>query len=254
MINFAVDISDTIQEFQLQPAEITSVSDYLLDRMVDEVMGKWETIINANLHGTRDEYKRGMYTERPNDNTAIIGLNGRENKLAMMIEGGASVFDIKQGFERSEKRTEKEDGGWYLTIPFRHATSESIMDMQVPGMKSSVLDFMKQGNTMEQSTLPAPFDKIQTHSMSLNTGSILTYVHKAPIYEGMHRKDISSTQKEKRGGYMTFRRVSDKSDESSWMHPGFVARDFMGQAMQEADLSVLVDNAIQDWLDAKFSK
>lgn len=254
MINFNVDISDTIQEFELQPAEIASVTDYLLDRLVDELMGKWETIINTNLHGTRDEYKRAMYTERPDDHTAIVGLTGRESKLAMMIEGGASNFDIKEGFANSPKRTEKEDGGWFLTIPFRHATSESIMDLQVPGNKVSVIEYMKQGNTMDQPTLPQPFDEIKTHSLVLNTGSVLTYTHKAPIHEGMHRRDISSTQKEKRGGYMTFRRVSDKSDESSWVHPGFEARDYMGQAVQEADLGALIDNAMQDWLDAKYGK
>lgn len=253
MFNISFDISETVQEFSLQQVEVDSLSDYLLDRIVDEVMGKWEGLIDSSLNSTRDEYRRAMYTDRPDSKTAIIGLTARESKLAMMIETGADAFDEKLGFENSKLRHEKKDGGWYLTIPFRHATSEAIMSMMVPDMNVSVLDFMKTGGMMEQSNLPEPFDEIQTHQIKLNTGSLITYKHKAPIYEGMHRRDISSTINEKRGGYFTFRRVSDNSDPESWIHPGIQAKGLMEKAVEQSQLDLVVDNAVQDWLDTKFS-
>ena len=251
MLNFSVDISDTVSEFSLQKQEVDSLSNYLLDRLTDEYVAKWENIINSNLNSTRDEYKRAIYTDRPDDYTSIIGLTSRDSKLALMIETGATTFDIKEGFMNSSKKKMKANGGWFLTIPFRHATSESIMDLQVPGAGVSVIDFMKAGQTMEAENLPEPFDQIQTHEIKLNTGSLLTYKHKAPIHEGMHRRDISSTEKEKRGGYFTFRRVSDKSDPDAFIHPGFEPHNFMDQAMAETQFADVVDNAVQDWLDLK---
>lgn len=251
MLNFSIDISDTVSEFSLQKQEVDSLSNYLLDRITDEYVAKWENIINTNLNSTRDEYRRGIYTDRPDDYTSIIGLTARDSKLALMIETGATTFDMKEGFMKSSKKTMKADGGWYLTIPFRHATSESIMDLQVPGTNTSVIDFMKTGETLGANDLPAPYDEIKTHEIKLNTGSLLTYKHKAPIYEGMHRRDISSTDKEKRGGYFTFRRVSDNSDLDAFMHPGFEPHNFMDKAMEETQFADVIDNAVQDWLDLK---
>ena len=126
------------------------------------------------------------------------------------------------------------------------------MDELIPHTKTSVLDFMKQGNTLSSKNLPAQYDVKEIHSLALNTGTVIRYQHKAPIYEGMHRRDISSTDKEKRGGYFTFRRVSDKSDEQSWYHPGFEPHEFMERALSEAQIENIVGIAGQEWLDTKF--
>jgi len=253
MLDLKIDLSDTVSEFHLEKQEADGLSDFILDRVVYEYMSKWENLINVGLHGTRDEYKRGMYTERPDQHSAIIGLTSRESKLAMMIEAGANSWDEKLGFEGSDKKHIKADGvGWYLTIPFRHGTSEAIMEMESPGSGVSIIDLMKSGQTIGAGQLPEQFAEIQTHQMTMNTGSVITYKHKAPIYEGMHRRDISSTINEKRGGYFTFRRVSDKSDEQSWIHPGFVAHNFMDKALQATQIDKVVDSAVQDWLDTKF--
>jgi len=251
VLNFSIDLSDTVKEFSLQPSETSDLCSYILDRVCDEYFAKWTELVNT-LNTSRDEYKRGMYSERPDDHTAIIGLTGRDSKLAMMVESGASSFDEKDGFSNSSKRVIKSDGkGWYLTIPFRHGTSDAIMSEMVPDYKISVLDLMKAGETLGQADLPVGFNEVNTNRIELNGGSLITYKHKSPIYEGMHRRDISSTEKEKRGGYFTFRRVSDKSDDQSWFHPGIEAHNFMDKALAEAQLDLTVDNAVQDWLDVK---
>lgn len=252
MLNFAIDISDTLAEFNIRKADIDSLADYVLDRTVDEFMTQWEKLIDSGLNSTRDEYKRSIYTDRPDSRTAIVGMNSRDSKLALMIETGATVFDMKSGFENSSKKHPKKDGGWYLTIPFRHGSSEAIMQMMVSGMEVSVIDLMKQGETIGVQQLPEGENEPKTHQISLQTGPIITYKHKAPIYAGMSHKNMSSTLSEKRGGYFTFRRVSDKSDEQAWIHPGFGARNFMDKALQSSKLAEAVDNAVQDWLDVKF--
>lgn len=252
MLNFNIDLSDTAQEFHLGKGDIDALCNYTVDRVVDGFMEKWQDLVNGQLNSTRDEYKRAMYTDRPDERTAIIGLTARESRIPMMIEVGAEPFDEKIGFMNSDKKVAGIDGRWYLTIPFRHGSSEAIMEMMVPGGGVSVIDLMKQGGTVTQAMLPEPFSEAQTHRLELNTGSIITYKHKAPIYEGMHRQSIGSTQAENRGGYFTFRRVSDKTDPSAWIHPGFTPHLFMDKTLHDAQLGAIVDNAVQDWLDVKF--
>jgi len=248
------DLSNKIQEFSLSPVEARTLSVYVLDRVVEEYMSKWQALVNTNLHSSRDEYKRAMYADRPNDKTAVIGLTSRDSKLAMMIEMGASAFDEKAGFEKSSLKTEKKDGGWYLTIPFRHAVGDEIMNVFAAGSKTTLLDLMKQGNTVTAADLPEGHNEAQVHSiMGTPSNPLIEYTHKSPIFEGMKRYDISSTQKEKRGGYMTFRRVSDKSDPDSWFHPGFANKDLMGKALQEAQFAETFNSAVEEFINAKIS-
>ena len=80
-------------------------------------------------------------------------------------------------------------------------------------------------------------------------GIIPAYTHKAPQYQGLVRIDIASTDKENRGGYFTFRRVSDKSDPLSWINPGFEPRKFMDRALDEAQVFEVADMAIDEFLN-----
>jgi len=69
-------------------------------------------------------------------------------------------------------------------------------------------------------------------------------------YEGLMKIKDTSTQH--RRGYMTFRRVSDKSDDDSWIHPGIDQKDFAQAAMDdhEQDQPTIIDNEIDNFLNA----
>jgi hypothetical protein len=41
--------------------------------------------------------------------------------------------------------------------------------------------------------------------------------------------------RESAGMYNVFRRVSDKSDPNSWIHPGFKSKDFLSQVSNKID-------------------
>ena len=47
---------------------------------------------------------------------------------------------------------------------------------------------------------------------------------------------------------MTFRRVSDKSDPNSWIHPGFDARKFMDKALDQTQIPQVVDMVLDNFL------
>ena len=112
MLSFQFDISGIVNEFSLSKEDVRSLSNLILDRLVDEYMFNWENIVDSALDSTRDEYKKGMYSDRPDDMNAIIGLTSTQSKLAMMIEAGANVFDEKEGFSKSTKKKKRGKDGW----------------------------------------------------------------------------------------------------------------------------------------------
>lgn len=240
-----VDISEVAQEFIMSGEEVKSMSQFILSNIADEYIRNWEHLVDQNLHSTRSEYKKAIFSEQQDDYSIIIGLTPRESQLALMLEDGASIFDIKEGYKKSSKRKIGKDGKWYLTVPFRWATSEALGESGVfankmPAPIEKLVKVSKQPLTFNQ--LPGQFRQIGSNKTS-------GYTHKSTIYEGLFREEIGSGSKEKRGGYFSFRRVSDNSDPLSWIHPGFTALKLMEKAAQETDLMRVVDYSVQQFLD-----
>jgi hypothetical protein len=245
-----IDLSGTIDEFFLDENEVKSLSRYVLSSISDEYMRVWERNIDNSLHSTRSEYRRAIFTEQPDDYSMIFGMTPTKSKLAMMLEDGASAFDIKEGFENSEKKHLKKDGsGWYITVPFRHATSEAVAESMIFSnqMPKEIEQLVKTtGRPLNLADLPSQYRDVRTSSVG--------YVHRAAIYEGLKRTDISSTDKENRGGYFTFRRVSDKSEANSWQHPGFEPLKLMEKALSELRFDYIVDQSVDQFLTLKFAQ
>ena len=248
MLPIAIDISPILAEYSALADSSEEFSSFILDNMVDDFMFSWQEMVKSELHGTREEYMRYMSTERIDSRNAVIRLLPSESNLAMMIEDGASSFDEKEGFANSLKKHEKKDGGWYLTIPLRHATTEAIGEsMTFSGvMPDGVQKAVKAsgGGALRTEDLPAEYQKIGINKTS-------GYIHKSNIYEGIARRQIGSTKSENRGGYMSFRRVSDTSEDGSWIHPGFKAKNFMDRAASklEENIGKILDDATKRYLD-----
>lgn len=248
----SIDISDLASEFVMSEEEVKSLSRYILARIADEYVREWEHQIDQNLHSTRNEYKKGIFSEQPDDYNIIIGLTPRQSKLAMMLEDGASQFDIKVGMEKSSKKhwyssLKDNKEHWYITVPFTFATSEAIGESFANKMPKPIEQLVK---VMKE---PLKLGNIPEALRSIGQNQTSGYKHKFTIYEGLQRKEIGSGQNEKRGGYINFRRISDKSDKDAWQHPGFEALNLMDKAAQEIDLGRLVDLSVQEFLDEKRS-
>lgn len=238
-----IDLSGVVEQLILTEDQTAALSHYVLSNIADEYMRYWEKNIDQNLHKTRSEYRKAIFTEQPDDTSVVFGMTPRQSKLGMMLEEGASSYDMKEGMARSAKKKPKKGGGWYITVPFRHATSEAVAEsMTFAGKMPSEIQKLVQtaGRPLNLADLPADYRERKT--------SWAGYKHKAAIYEGLHRRDISATDKEKRGGYYTFRRISDKSEENSWMHPGFKPLKLMEMTIQELPLDRIVDESIDKFL------
>lgn len=243
-----IDLSGTIDEFLLSEQETKDLSMYVTTKISDEYYRVWTANVeNSSLKQTRSEYLEAMYFQQVDDNTVMFGMSPRKSKLGMMLEEGASAFDIKSGFEKSSKRHFKAGGGWYLTVPFRHATSEAVAESAIYSsiMPKAIEQLAKVSTTaLSNADLPEGYKDRRI--------SRAGYKHKAAIYEGLKRQDISSTKNEKRGGYTTFRRVSDQSDKDSWQHPGFQPLKLMEKSLSDINFKYLVDEAVDEFLNVKF--
>lgn len=255
MIPIYVDLSEVLLELNLSVKRSEELASFVLDELSQRYAKEWESVVTKNLRKERADYIRAMSYDRISSTEAIFKLNSSPaNPVPMMIEVGCSPFDQKIGFSKSPSRTEKKNGGWYVTIPFRFASSEALAEAGVfsNSLPKQIEELSKQnkGRPLLQRDLPKPYNTVnQRDIIDRMNVRVEAYKHKVSIYAGLVRKDISSTVNEKRGGYYTFRRVSDKSDPLSWWHPGFTARNFMQRALDNMNVQTTVAMAIDKFFE-----
>lgn len=253
MMPIHLDISEIVEEFSLTSEQSQQLGSEIINRVVGEYTHKWENLVNRGLKQTRSLYKKAMYVDRISDTEVVFGLQPGENGLAIAIEEGKPPFDEKPFFKASSKVKQKLGGGWYLTIPFRYATPGAVAESDIFQQKlpKEIYEIAKgnNGSSIKKSQLPPKFQQlgVRKEVQGVN-GVIPEYTHKSPKFQGLVRIDISSTNNENRGGYFTFRRVSDNSDILSWIHPGFEAKKFMDKALEESQIERVADMAIDNFL------
>jgi len=182
--------------------------------------------------------------------------------LVKMLEEGCSAFDEKIGFSQSDKKKIKKDKGWYLTIPLTHGTPNTTGEFVGPPMPVEIhKEMLKKPTDVPTTTgmrteglklgeIPDEYQPPKSRALIEATGTNQRweeYKHKASIYAGIIKTTSSVTGQ---SGYISFRRVSDKSDPDSWIHPGFEERNFMDKALDEfsAHEEEVVGNAINSEL------
>lgn len=253
MVPIHLDISEVVEEFNLNESQAEGLGSEIIDRIVAEYSMKWEGLVNSGLKQLRKLYKTAMYINRDSSTSVEFGLAPGDDGLALAIEEGKPPFDIKEGFRKSPKKKTSLSGGWYITVPFRYATPTAVAESMSFQSKlpPEIYNIVRSnnGSRVKRSQLPEQFAQLgRRKAIMTDKGVIPEYVHKSPKFEGLVRMDISSTDKERRGGYFTFRRVSDKSDVLSWIHPGFEARLFMDKALELSQIETVADMAIDNFL------
>jgi hypothetical protein len=251
MLNIQVDLDSLSAEFLLTKKQNQELAKNIILSVTGTLKEKWQEIASNELGKTRDGYIRSLII---GDEGIYVGFVKLLNQLPNMIEQGANAFDMKQGFSKSPKIKVKKDGGWYLTVPSTWATPSSIGELHSVKMPEPIYKVMK----TKKPNIPLKLNEIPSQyrakdirpSIETKSGrEIPEYKHKHSIYEGIVKKQIEG----KKGGashtqYLSFRRVSDKSDINSWTHPGFVARNFKDRALQMVDIWQELDKIIDDYL------
>ncbi|MNW28251.1 hypothetical protein D3C74_50730 [compost metagenome] len=194
---------------QIQAAASSAASSTLM-----AAKSKWEQIAQQRLTTTRTDYLLGLNADDSIEMEAFGGSLTLRGKWPNMLESGFSAFDMKDGFGKSSKKKMKKDGGWYMTIPMRHTT---------PGTVGSAVGGQAMPDDIyAQARLLSGGQRLRGTEKSYPAQTSWTgYQHKSGKFEGMQRNQMDY-EKVKQSAYFTFRRVSDKSDDASWKHPGFV--------------------------------
>lgn len=192
---------------------------------------------HVELHTSSQDYVMGVQPvklDMPGKLTAggqiyaTIVLTGM---IPNMIEQGWNGGDMKPVLLAGRNAKTGKDGTRYNTVPFRHGTP-GVTGRNMPEMGSQFRHVMKAQDAARLGK------RVHDAAKKLKPGQRLP-AGMAPKLRSHHVTDIFASMVRQQGParstqYMTWRRVSDKSDPRSWIHPGIVGRHLFRDAGQYA--------------------
>lgn len=218
--------------------------------LVELTRAEWVRMAQDELTATAGDYIGGITPIEYGDTWAQIKLLGW---LPNAIEHGEPPFDTKPGL-LDGPHAKMGKNGPYNTVPFRHGTPGTTG--KSVGAPMPFTGVTKKGNPVSAVYNAAKklAPSVETASgktkwgektgdfgglgkrsrlgfwVSLNSRSgasawVDPYTWKHSPYEGIY-KIRKHYEKATQSQYISFRRVSGKSDPSSWWHPGIAARNF----------------------------
>jgi hypothetical protein len=175
------------------------------------------------------------------------GIVFSDSEEAELIEKGYGPYDMKPGLLKSEKARVTKDGKRYINIPFRHnvpgaGATGAPMPLSIYN-QASKLDFSKITGRNAWGRFTYIWggrlgESDQGKKIKPQVGGMTApYQWKTGAYSGMVRMQDEATGKS--GGYLTFRRISEKSDPNAWWHPGARPKPVTQAVIEAAEPQVL---------------
>jgi hypothetical protein len=208
--------------------------------LAEMARGEWIRQAQTNLQGSAADYIAGIQPVEVRGNWAAVQLTGW---LPNQIENGMNPFDMKPGLLAGPHAKSGKNGARFNTIPFRHGTPGT-------GGRNVGAPMPTTGYTPKGKPRSLVYTAARKLAASLETSTGKTkwggrtgdfgglgirtarpvpggrpgaYTWKASPYASMV-KVAKAYKKATQNQYVTFRRVSDNSDPTSWWHPGIRAR------------------------------
>lgn len=162
---------------------------------------------------------------------AVISMRAEGIEEALRIQDGYGPYDMKPGFLKSPKAKENKEGKKYFILPFRHMTEGATR----PGKKMSPSVHKAAMNkiTRNEMVKGAAFEEQKgTKDDPSDFGLVNSkgYEWQNGPYAGMTNTAQNKAGK-KHSTFRTFRVISEKSDPSSWWHPGVESNDVIGSVV-----------------------
>jgi len=257
MIPIELGLGQLTDEFSLTQEQVNGLCEYSVKEITAAFAQRWADTANRGLGGTRTQYVDSLVVREEGRFAGSVVLTGM---LPNMLESGAAPFDMKPGFASSSKRTPvvrklpggKEETGWYLTIPYRMATPGALGEnalfasVMPSAVHKAVLDQdqdLGMSKGLMEGNIPSEYRAPTTRAqVTVRSRVFEEYRSQTSIYAGL--KHSTRTH----GQYVSFRRVSDISDENSWVHTGLNARGFAEKALGALDIPHEADKAIDTYL------
>lgn len=260
-----IDLTGLSGQFGLTGAQVDSLTEICVKEVTSAIYFHWEALAKRELHSTLDEYLRNLNVIDKGRFARQIVLTGF---LPVMIEQGASAFDMKEGFRNSkhvrytipvyDKKGNMiyQGGDWYLTIPFRHGTPGIVGQAGFANeMPQEIYDIMVRrptGQPLRANAIPSPYDvPLSRAAIQDEKGATLyaEYQHKSSIYDGL-TKHTQMYNTKTQNIYGTFRRAGANSDPLAWIHKGIKAYNLAQKAREEVDVDTIVENEVYKFLDS----
>jgi hypothetical protein len=268
LIPISIDTSDLQSEFSMSKEDIESMIDNTVKAITLQAYNNWSQQASSNLNSTRSRYLDNLILVDEGKMKGAVILRD-DDPLVMMLEDGASEFDIKEGMAKSPKRKFGKDGSWYMSIPMRFATPSALGESEVFAgvMPPEIYERIKGASTniptgggmrskgLTLDEIPTQYQE-KTVRQAIPKSKLMAarqeYISKSSKFEGLVKMKDSSTGQT--SGYMTFRRISEKSDPASWIHKGFEKRNFAEKALVETEsqiesiTDIQIDNFLNQYL------
>ncbi len=220
----------------IQQAWITAVSG------VDVTYSGGTFVVNDRT----GQYMRSIQRQVPYRGR-LSGIVYSDWEGAARIEKGYAPFDMKPGLLRSSKAKQGKDGSRYITVPFRHNTPgsnatgasmpKSIYNQAKKLDLSSITGRTPWGTFTYQWGGRLPSSPVGQRTKLPTGGMNAPYTWKTGQYSGMVR--MGQPGGKRATGYLTFRRVSTKSDPNSWWHSGQPPKPVTAAVKEITEPSVL---------------
>jgi len=248
-VEIFIDTQQVRDAFNVSEEQVGNIIDGVIKNITLSYAARLSRLAGEELKSTRGRFQKAIQVLDEGRFKGAILLS-YEDPMVRMIEEGQPAFDEKYFFENSHKKHYKKDGlGWWLTIPMSKGTPDAVgeSDPFSSIMPDEVYQQVKNKPTdiptttgmrssgLALSDIPTPFDIPKTRKAIEATPTNSRYgeyVNKTSIYAGIIKVQDAVTGQ---NTYISFRRVSDKSDPNSWIYPGIEKHDLTGKAMVELE-------------------
>lgn len=230
----------------------------LVEVTAQSARNHWIKLASMDSSSFKNDYIQGIQEVKSTPEKVTISLVG---EVPHMVEDGSPSVDLRDILLNpavvaitkpgSRGMRQAKDGSLYRSIPFRHATpgtKGAVGQEMGKAYKNVVSDWKAMGKKIYQaarSVGSAPLPAGTAGAFPLKNITTKT-PHKTDIYAGMRR--IEGTQKG-RGRYMTWRTISTRVQDGSWIRKAIVARHYARKVTEFA--SSLIDEAIKTLGDIK---
>ena len=251
MIEWDLDTMDLSEIHGLDKSQIDDLLESTVVAVTKKFKKHWWDVAKVELGSTRGIYQRAIQMGSRGRFTGVVYLNPAE-RLANMIEMGASSFDMKTGFLSSPK-VKMGKSGPYMTIGFRFAGAGSVGESEgfAGVMPKEINDEVSSApeKPLPLSSIGSKHRMPKSQALRKRMKTLKSQVGSLPSgqqtskYEGIKRNAKGS-------GYVNFRRVSLNSDPSAFTHPGFKARDLSTKAEDRLDIEGILTMTINKFLSS----
>lgn len=243
-----IDLNEILDEFRLSNEQMKTMVESVKQSLTLEIHRNWVEAAGKELNSTRSNYIKGLKIIDFGEGKAGIQLVGRFNN---MLENGAVAFDMKSGFAKSSKVKMSKKGNWYMSIPFRWATTGAIGENEVfsgvlPPEIYAILKTKANKEGIGIKDLATEFLQKKTRAATSNAlgATFNEYVHKSSVYEGIVRSLKTFPSGAQQSTYNSFRTVSALSDPSAFIHKGIKQYNLAQQAIENTDADTIVNNVV----------